>query len=424
MVAGGVAGFFFWAMLALLALAALAALPYSALIAAFLLRRRGALAAERALAAAAPAGAALPPVLVQIPTHNEPRVIARALRAAAALDWPRERLAIQVLDDSTDDTGARAEAAAAALRHDGLRIDILRREDRAGFKAGALQAGLARSDAPFVAMFDADYVPPPGWLRGAYAAMRADVGFVQTRIAHLNRDENALTRAQALVLDLHYAFEQPARAWIGLPNRFNGTCGLWRRQALDEAGGWSGETLAEDLDVSYRAQARGWRAAYLVLVSAPGELPAKWRAWKAQQYRWTKGTAEATLKTLRGVLPRLALWRRALLVSLALAETLLPILAVLAAVAGVAHLAAGGPLYDPVLTTAVWATIGLHAAARIAGVLLSRRLLGEAATRRLLADLGAALAFEISLAAERIRATSSAVAGRRSGFVRTEKRGA
>lgn len=421
------AAFFFHAMLTLLALAALAALPYYVLIAAFLLRRRAAMAAERAtLPAVGTAGEALPQVLVQIPTHNEPRVIARALEAAAALDWPRDRLTIQALDDSTDETGALAEAAAEKLRAGGVRVEVVRRGNREGFKAGALQAGLARSDAPYVAMFDADYVPPPGWLRGAYAPMRADgrIGFVQTRIAHRNRDENALTRAQALVLDLHYAFEQPARAWIGLPNRFNGTCGLWRRQAIDEAGGWSGDTIAEDLDVSYRAQARGWRAAYLVSVSAPGELPANWRAWKAQQYRWTKGTAEATLKTMGALLTRLAPWRRVLLVALALAEPLLPILAVLAAATGVAHLAASGRLYDPVLTAAIWATIALHAAARIAGVMLSRSLLGDARQGRLLGDLGAALAFEISLSAERIRATLSAVAGRRSGFVRTEKRGA
>ncbi len=417
--------FFFLATLALLGLAALTALPHCALIAGFLLRRRTALAAERGLLAARAADADLPHVLVQIPTHNEPRVIARIVEAAAALDWPRDRLFIQVLDDSTDDTGALAEAAAARLRAAGAHVDVVRRGSREGFKAGALQAGLARTDAPYVAMFDADYIPPPGWLRGAHAPMRADsrVGFVQTRIAHLNRDENALTRAQALVLDLHYAFEQPARDWIGLPNRFNGTCGLWRRQAIDDAGGWSGDTIAEDLDVSYRAQACGWRAAYLVSVSAPGELPADWRAWKAQQYRWTKGTAEATLKTLRGLLPRLAPWRRALLVALALSEPLLPILVVLAAAAGLGHLAASGRLYDPVLTAAIWTTIGLHAAVRIAGVLLSRRLLGDARGSRLLGDLGGALAFEATLTAERIRATLSAVAGRRSGFVRTEKRG-
>lgn len=417
--------FFFLATLALLCLAALTALPHCALIAGFLLRRRTALAAERGLLAARAADADLPQVLVQIPTHNEPRVIARIVEAAAALDWPRDRLFIQVLDDSTDDTGALAEAAAARLRAAGAHVDVVRRGNREGFKAGALQAGLARTDAPYVAMFDADYIPPPGWLRGAYAPVRADsrVGFVQTRIAHLNRDENALTRAQALVLDLHYAFEQPARDWIGLPNRFNGTCGLWRRQAIDDAGGWSGDTIAEDLDVSYRAQACGWRAAYLVSVSAPGELPADWRAWKAQQYRWTKGTAEATLKTLRGLLPRLAPWRRALLVALALSEPLLPVLVVLAAAAGLGHLAASGRLYDPVLTAAIWTTIGLHAAVRIAGVLLSRRLLGDARGSRLLGDLGGALAFEATLTAERIRATLSAVAGRRSGFVRTEKRG-
>ncbi len=417
------ADFFFVAMLALLGLAALAALPYYALVAAFLMRRGTALAVEHALLAVHRSDDELPRVLVQIPTHNEPRVIARALRAAAALDWPRDRLAIQVLDDSTDETGALAEAAAAELRRSGAQIEVLRRTNREGFKAGALQAGLARSDAPLVAMFDADFVPPPGWLRGAFAPMRADerVGFVQTRIAHLNRDENALTRGQALVLDLHYAFEQPARDWAGLPNRFNGTCGLWRRRAIDAAGGWSGDTLAEDLDVSYRAQALGWRAAYLVSVSAPGELPGRWRAWKAQQYRWTKGTTEATLKTVRGLLPGLARWRRVLLIAIALADLMLPILAVAAVAAGIAHLAAGGPLYDPALTAAIWVTIGLHAAARIGGVLLSRRLLGERGG--LAGDLGAALLFELSLTAERIRATASALAGRKSGFVRTEKRG-
>lgn len=420
------AEFFFYTLLALLVLAALCALPLYVLIAGFLLRACAALAAERALLARLPADADLPAVLMQIPIRNEPRVIARAMRAAAALDWPRGRLAIQVLDDSSDETRAVADTAAAELRAAGARIEIVRRESRAEFKAGALQEGLARSDAPFVAIFDADYVPPPDWLRRAYAPMQGDdrIGFVQTRIAHLNRDENALTRAEALVLDLHYAFEQPARAWIGLPNRFNGTCGLWRRRAIDEAGGWSGATLAEDLDISYRAQSRGWRAAYLVSVSAPGELPASWRAWRTQQYRWTKGTAEATLKTMRALLPRLALWRRAVLVGVSLSEQLLPMIAVLAVAAGLAHMAASGRLYDPAATAAIWAAIGLHAVARLAGVVLSRRMLADERGGHFLGDLGAALAFEISLTAERIRATASALAGRKSGFVRTEKRGA
>ena len=416
---------FFWMLLALLGAAALCAVPHYVLIGAFLVRRRAALAAEGALLAQAAAGESLPRVLVQIPIHNEARVIARAIRAAAALAWPREKLEIQVLDDSTDETGPLAEAAAEELRRGGARIEIVRRPNRDGFKAGALQAGLARSDAPFVAIFDADYVPPADWLVRAHAATRADdrAGLVQTRIAHLNRGENALTRAQALVHDLHYGFEQPARAWSGLPNRFNGTAGLWRRRAIDEAGGWSAATLAEDFDISYRAQSMGWRVVYLVTVAAPGELPASWRVWKTQQYRWTKGTAQATLRTIRAILPRLAWWRRGLLSALAAGEALLPIVAVLAIAAGFAHLAVGGRLFDPTLATAIWATIGVHVVARIAGVLLSRQSLGDAGRGGLIGDLGAALAFEISVTAERIRATTSALLGRRSGFVRTEKRG-
>jgi cellulose synthase/poly-beta-1,6-N-acetylglucosamine synthase-like glycosyltransferase len=421
-----VAEVFAIAMLALLGLAAALAVPLYVLLAAFLLRRREALAAESALLARADIADELPRVLIQIPTHNEPRVIARALGAAAAMTWPRDKLEIQVLDDSTDETGVVAEAAAAELRRAGARIEIIKRANRAGFKAGALQAGLARSDAPYVAMFDADYVPPADWLRSAYAPMRADerIAFVQTRIAHLNRDANALTRAQALMLDLHYAFEQPARAWCGLPNRFNGTCGLWRRRAIDDAGGWSATTLAEDLDIAYRAQSLGWRAAYLVTVSAPGELPASWRDWKSQQYRWTKGTAEATLKTLGGILPRLSWWRRCVLIANAAAETLLPIIVVLAVAAGVAHIAASGRFYDPLLTAAIWATIAIHGVPRIAAVMLSQRLVAGGPRGGLLGDLAVALAFEISLIAERIRAAGSALAGRKSGFARTEKRGA
>ncbi len=416
----------FFAMLALLGLAALFALPLYVTIASYLIRHRTCLAAERALLAQRVAEESLPRVLIQIPTHNEPRVVVRALYAVAAIAWPRGKLEIQVLDDSSDETGAVAEAAAAELRAAGARIEVLRRPNRDGFKAGALAAGLARSDAPYVAVFDADYVPPAEWLLGAHAPMRADerVGFVQTRVAYLNRDQSRFTRAQALMLDLNYAFEQPARVWSGLPIRFNGTCGLWRRRAIEEAGGWSAATLAEDLDISHRAQARGWRAAYLATLAAPGELPASWRAWKRQQYRWTKGTAEAMLKTMRELLPRLAWWRRAVFVAATAAETLLPSVALLAVLTGVAHVAASGRLYDPTLTAAIWATIGVHVVARLAGVVLSRNVAGGGRRGRMLGDLAAAFAFELSVTAERIRATASALARRKSGFVRTEKQGA
>ena len=190
--------------------------------------------------------AELPHVLVQIPVFNEPLVVDRVLAAAAAIDWPREKLTIQLLDDSTDITSDIAVHAVARLRRDGIDVAHLRRTDRHGFKAGALAEGLAVCDAPYVAVFDADFLPQPGWLRGAMAALLAEprAAFVQTRIEWGNGDRNWLTRAQRLMQDAHFAVEQDVRARRGLPFQFNGTGGIWRRAAVEEAGGWSHDTLS------------------------------------------------------------------------------------------------------------------------------------------------------------------------------------
>jgi len=242
----------------------------------------------------------LPRVLVQIPVYNESAVVERALAAAAALDWPADRLTIQLLDDSTDITSDIAVHAVARLCRQGKDVRHVRRADRTGFKAGALAAGMAIDDAPFIAVFDADFVPSTDWLRRAMAAMLASprAAFVQTRIEWGNGDRNWLTRAQRLMQDAHFAVEQDVRARKGVPFQFNGTGGIWRRAAVDEAGGWSHDTLSEDLDLVLRTHLKGWTGVFLMEPHVVGELPAKIDDFSAQQSRWSKGFVQVARKLM------------------------------------------------------------------------------------------------------------------------------
>jgi cellulose synthase/poly-beta-1,6-N-acetylglucosamine synthase-like glycosyltransferase len=240
----------------------------------------------------------LPRVLVQIPVYNEPLVVERALQSAGGLDWPHDRLKIQLLDDSTDLTSDIAVHAVARLRKQGIDADHIRRTDRTGFKAGALEAGMALCDAPYVAVFDADFVAPPDWLRRAMAAMLANprAAFVQTRIEWGNGGRNWLTRAQRLMQDAHFAVEQDVRARRGLPFQFNGTGGIWRRAAVEEAGGWSHDTLSEDLDLVLRTSLKGWTGVFTMEPHVIGELPQRLEDFGAQQSRWSKGFVQVARK--------------------------------------------------------------------------------------------------------------------------------
>ena len=242
----------------------------------------------------------LPRVLVQIPIYNEPMVVERAVMAAGALDWPRDLLKVQLLDDSTDLTSDIAFHAIARLRKGGIDADHVRRRERTGFKAGALAAGMALCDAPYVAVFDADFVPPSDWLRRAMAAMLSapKAAFVQTRIEWGNGDRNWLTRAQRLMQDAHFAVEQDVRASRGVPFQFNGTGGIWRRAAVEEAGGWSHDTLSEDLDLVLRTHLKGWGGVFLMEPHVVGELPQNLADFSVQQSRWSKGFVQVARKLL------------------------------------------------------------------------------------------------------------------------------
>ncbi|MBI5835719.1 MAG: glycosyltransferase [Candidatus Eisenbacteria bacterium] len=246
--------------------------------------------------------AGLPSVTVQLPIHNERYVVRRLMEAVAAMDYPRARLAVQVLDDSTDDTTGEARACAAALRARGCDVGVLHRAHRAGYKAGALEAGLEVARGELIAVFDADFVPPADFLRRAVRAFDDPrVGMAQARWGHLNEPYSLLTRVQAAFLDGHFLVEQRARSRSGACFNFNGTAGVWRREAVMDAGGWQHDTLTEDLDLSYRAQLRGWRFVYLEDLVADAELPVELNAFKSQQHRWARGS----MQTARKLLPRL-----------------------------------------------------------------------------------------------------------------------
>lgn len=243
-----------------------------------------------------------PHVAVQLPLFNEPNVAARLMDAAAALQYSG-RLEIQVLDDSTDSTSEIVAERVRAARSRGIEVQHIRRPVRIGFKAGALAEGMSRTSAEIFAVFDADFLPPSDFLTRTvpYFADR-QVGMVQARWGHLNRDESVLTRVQALYLDGHFAVESAARHLDGCFFNFNGTAGLWRRLAIEQSGGWSASTLTEDLDLSYRAQLAGWKFVFLPELVAPAELPSEMSGFQGQQYRWAKGSIQTARKHLGTIL--------------------------------------------------------------------------------------------------------------------------
>ena len=245
-----------------------------------------------------------PRVTVQLPMYDEKFVAQRVIEHTCQIDWPRDKLQIQVLDDSTDETVQIASAAVARAAAEGFDIEYIRRDHRTGYKAGALENGLKTAKGEFVTIFDADFIPDRHILTNTIDYFTdPEVCAVQTRWEHINRDDSLLTRTQAIFLDGHFAIEHVARNRSGRFMSFNGTAGTWRKSAIVDAGGWQHDTLTEDMDLSYRAQLRGWKFVFLPEFTAPAELPPEMNAFKAQQFRWTKGGTQTALK----ILPRIML---------------------------------------------------------------------------------------------------------------------
>jgi cellulose synthase/poly-beta-1,6-N-acetylglucosamine synthase-like glycosyltransferase len=246
----------------------------------------------------------LPRVTVQLPIFNEMYVADRLIDAVCELDYPSELLEIQVLDDSTDETTSIAEHAVRRHSLRGVNIRYMHRIDRTGYKAGALDAGLAESTGEFIAIFDADFIPPQDFLQRTlpYFATDSRVGMVQARWGHINQDYSLLTKIQSILLDAHFVLEHGARNRSGCFFNFNGTAGVWRRDAIGSAGGWQHDTLTEDLDLSYRAQLAGWRFIFLPDVVSPAEVPVEMNSFKSQQHRWAKGSIQTCMKLLPRIL--------------------------------------------------------------------------------------------------------------------------
>lgn len=364
----------------------------------------------------------LPAVTVQLPVYNEIHVLERLVAAACALRYPRDRLEIQILDDSTDATRTHAARLARRWRRRGVDVSCIHRSRRAGYKAGALQAGLAKARGALVAVFDADFLPPADFLERAVPWFGdPGIGMVQARWGHLNRSHSALTRAQALMLDAHFGVEQSARFSAGRFFNFNGTAGIFRRECIEHAGGWQADTLTEDLDLSYRAQLAGWRFVFIDDLVCPAELPVEMDALRTQQHRWAKGSTQTAIK----ILPRLLRSSIPLRIKAEAAFHLtggagwaflfLASLLVVPALA-VRHASGSAPGWlDLAVFLAGTCSFGIYSAIPRSG---SRR---EA--RTLLRDLPLAMALGAGMALNNTVAVAEAMAGSRSGFERTPKRG-
>jgi cellulose synthase/poly-beta-1,6-N-acetylglucosamine synthase-like glycosyltransferase len=366
----------------------------------------------------------LPRVTTQIAVYNEVNVAERVIRSACRMRYPRDRHEIQVLDDSTDETRDIVDRTARMLRAEGFDVRVLRRNERTGFKAGALAAGLDVAKGSLLAVFDADFVPSGDYLLSTVPFFMADerLALVQARWGHLNRGHSLLTRAQSIGIDGHFMVEQAARNWNGLYMNFNGTAGIWRRTAIADGGGWAWDTLTEDMDLSYRVQFAGWRTLFLPDLVVPAEIPEDVNAFKSQQFRWAKGSIQTAVKLLpRLVRQPVPLFKKIQAffhmthylvhpMMLAMAVLALPVLLLFDMGAG------------PLVFGAVACALVLSMTAPSALYLVSQRAAYPDWRRRVL-FMPVLVIIGVGIALSNTRAVVEALAGHETPFIRTPKRG-
>ncbi|MCB9462427.1 MAG: glycosyltransferase [Candidatus Eisenbacteria bacterium] len=369
-------------------------------------------------------GTELPKVTTQLPIYNERFVAERLLRAVVRMEYPRARHQIQVLDDSDDDTVEIVARAVERYRAEGYDVMHVRRTDRSGFKAGALRHGTRLATGEFLAVFDADFVPPRDFLLQTvpFFYQHPKIAMVQTRWGHVNWDHSWITRAQSVGIDGHFVVEQGARTWNGLYMNFNGTAGVWRRTAVEDAGGWEADTLTEDLDLSYRAQLAGWRMKYLADVVTPAEIPVDMNGLKSQQHRWAKGS----IQTARKILPRVfrapvPLFKKVEAVFHLTHYAIHPLMLVSSLLA---LPALAGPQFAasrPILALVGLCLLASTLSPSILYVVSQREAYADWKSRLLI--LPVLVAVGVGIAVNNSRAVFEALTGKKSAFVRTPKHG-
>ncbi len=394
----------------------------------FFRKRKGQAAADQAfLKAYAQSGrtdADLPRITTQLPIFNERYVVRRLIDAVVAMDYPQGRHEIQVLDDSTDDTRVLVAEIVDDYRRRGVDIVHLTRENREGFKAGALNVGTATAKGEFLTVFDADFIPPRDFLRRTvpFFEQHEKIAMVQTRWGHVNRDYSLLTQAQAVGIDGHFVIEQGARTWNDLYMNFNGTAGLWRKTAVLDAGGWEADTLTEDLDLSYRVQLAGWRMKYLVDVVTPSELPVDINGLKSQQHRWAKGSIQTAMKILPLVFRQPVPLFKKLEAVFHLTHYLIHPLMLTAALCALPALRLSDYSFSRPLLIVTGAFLFLSTFSPSILYFCSQRVAYADWKRRILI-LPVLVAIGVGIAVNNTKAVLEAVSGRKSGFVRTPKYG-
>lgn len=364
----------------------------------------------------------LPVVTIQLPIYNEQYVVERLIRAACGIDYPAEKLEIQVLDDSTDETHDLVAGLVSRYRDAGHDVKHITRPNREGFKAGALKHGMEECRGEFIAIFDADFMPTKDFLQKTIPYFAdPEIALVQTRWGHINADYSFLTLAQSLGIDGHFVVEQAGRTWGGLFMNFNGTAGIWRKCAIESAGGWQSDTLTEDMDLSYRAQLAGWKMHFLPKVCTPAEIPVDINAFKSQQYRWAKGS----IQTARKILPRLFSTdqplRRKVQAVIHMTHYLVHPLMVTVALLSVPMLkhfqmTFGPALFGVLLLLLLVATTGPSSL-----YMFSQRILNPDTWRRKIAFIPVLMIIGTGIAVSNTKAVLEALIGKPSEFVRTPK---
>jgi cellulose synthase/poly-beta-1,6-N-acetylglucosamine synthase-like glycosyltransferase len=365
-----------------------------------------------------------PFVVTQLPMYNEKTVAKRIIEAVAAMEYPLSRHEIQVLDDSTDETRLLVDETAAELRKKGHIVSVIRRKVRTGFKAGALQHGLTLTSAEFVAIFDADFVPHTDFLKKSicFFINRPKLGLVQGRWAHLNSSASLITRGQAMGIDGHFMVEQAARSWNGLFMNFNGTAGVFRREAIESSGGWHHDTLTEDMDLSYRMQLKDWETEYVPDLEVPAELPEDINAFKNQQFRWAKGSIQTAIKIIPLLLQKkLSLFKFFQAILHLTHYTVHPLMLMLAFLTTPVLFFVKVYMH-PVLLTCVITAMVLATSGPASMYMISQHYLGHKIRGKILM-IPAMMLIGTGLAVNNAKAVLEALFGKNSDFLRTPKKG-